>query len=79
MAGTGYILIKNAFADDTTRSLKLGPFDESDTAIVNAKANLKALDAAAISDTYLSESGANFASVAAGAVVITTETEINLN
>lgn len=79
MAGTATINIRTSFADDTFRDLKFGPLSESDTAVVNAKAKIKAFDPESVKNLYLSENGASCTGITQGSVVVTSEREINLN
>lgn len=79
MAATTKFKIVNAFADDTTADMEFGPFAADAVVIETLRENAKNFDAAAISDTYISEAGSGFASIQAVTVTEVTEKEINLN
>lgn len=76
---TAEIKITTGFADNTTRSLALGPFAVNAAAIANAKTNIKAFNPETVKNIYLSDSGATCTGIAAGTVVVVEEEEINLN
>ena len=81
MAAKSYIKLTNSFADDTTRSLEIGPLASDSAAVTNVKTNINTVNQnlSDIEDLYLSESGAKFTGITAASVVTSSEREINLN
>lgn len=81
MAAKSYIKLTNSFADDTTRSLEIGPLASDSAAVTNVKTNINAVNQnlSDIEDLYLSDSGAKFTGITAASVVTSSEREINLN
>lgn len=70
--------LNNQFADDSTAAIEY-PNVDSTLDIETLRANIKAVDAAAISDTYIAESGAAFTNVKTATYTVTEDEEINLN
>lgn len=70
--------LNNQFADDSTAAIEY-PNVDSTLGIETLRANIKAIDAATISDTYIAESGAAFTNVKAATYTVTEDEEINLN
>ena len=69
------------FGDDTTRDLRIGPFD-TDAAVVQAntlRTNVKAFDTQAVKNAFVSETGASCTGISGATIFETSETEINLN
>lgn len=69
------------FADASTRDVEVGPFLPSASAIANVKTNINTVNTniSDIASLYLSDSGANCTGITAAQVIVTNETEINLN
>ena len=78
MAKTAELTIKNAFADDSTRSIKF-PLNPDNVDSYTLKANVKAFDASNIAGIYLSDGGATCTGISAASLVEVEENEINLN
>lgn len=69
------------YDDETTRDIKLGPFD-TDAAVVSAntlRANVKAFNPQAIKGAFLSEAGASCTGIVGATIYEVDEEEINLN
>ena len=81
MAAKSYIKLTNSFADDTTRSLEIGPLASDSAAVTNVKTNINTVNQnlSDIEDLYLSDGGAKFTGITAASVVTSSEREINLN
>lgn len=78
MANTSTIKMNFGFADDTNRSIELGPFAPTAAAVTNAKTNIKAFDPNEVQGLYISEGGASCTGITAASVTTINETEINL-
>lgn len=79
MAATAEVKVVTAFADDSTRDLKFGPFTASDTLASAIKTRVKAFNPATVQNLYLSDGGATCTRIAAASVTETEVEEINLN
>ena len=72
------VKLTNQFADDSTVSIEF-PNVDSGLTVEQLRTNVKAIDAAAISDTYVSDAGAAFTNVKAATYTTVADEEINLN
>ena len=83
MASTATIKLTTAFADETTRTVEIGPFASTATAInpQQLRGNIRTFNAdiSNIASLYLSDSGASCTGITAASIIATTENEINLN
>ena len=79
MAKTVTFKIQNNFADESTRNLEFGPFGDGVINSETLRTNAKTFDVDAISNTYLSDSGAKFTGIGGVTIFETDEREINLN
>lgn len=68
-----------AFADDTTRDLRLGPLDPDKITIDELRTAAKAFKPADVAGIYVSDAGSNCTAVSGLTVFETSESEINLN
>ena len=81
MAAQTEIKLTFNFEDETTRDIKLGPFD-TDAAVVSAntlRTNVKAFDTQAVKNAFVSETGASCMGIGGATIYQVSETEINLN
>lgn len=79
MAATAEVKIVTAFADDTSRDIKFGPFTAADTLPAAIKTRVKAFSPETVRNLYLSEGGATCTGISAASVTEVEVTDINLN
>lgn len=79
MAATAEVKIVTAFADDSQRDIKFGPFTASDSLVSAIKTRVKAFDPTTVQGLYLSDAGATCTRIAAASVTETEIETINLN
>lgn len=73
------IKLTPAFADGTTRDLEIGPL-ATDTAVANTvRQRVKAFNPSDVANVYVSDGGASCTGITAASILVTDETEINLN
>lgn len=74
------IKIENSFADNTTRKMTIGNFEDNSAAVnqTTVKTNISNinLNAADIANLYLSEGGASFTGITYAEIYIETQSEI---
>ena len=78
MAATSTIKFTNSFADETKRTLEIGPFDAAKITLSDLRAKVRTLNAntAAIENLYLSDGGAKFTGVEGVTILTDSETKI---
>lgn len=81
MAAQTEIKLTFNYDDETTRDIKIGPFD-TDAAVVQASAlrtSAKAFNPQTVKGFFLSDTGATCTGLTGATIYETSETEINLN
>lgn len=73
------IKLTTAFADKTTRDLEFGPLAVSAVGASAIRAKVKAFNPADVAGIYISDGGATCTAITAASIIVTNETEINLN
>lgn len=73
------IKLTTAFADETTRDIEIGPLAVSAAGASTIKARVKAFNPADVANFYVSDSGSSCTAITAASIIVTNETEINLN
>lgn len=71
--------LTTAFADETTRDLEIGPLAVTAAEKETIRTRVKSFDPATVSGIYISDGGANCTGISAASIIVTNETEINLN
>ena len=73
------VKLTTAFADKTTRDLEFGPLAVEAAGASTIKERVKAFDPADVAGVYISDGGASCTAITAASIIVTNETEINLN
>ena len=73
------VKLTTAFADKTTRDLEFGPLNPVTATPATIKERVKAFDPADVAGVYVSDGGASCTAITAASLIVTNETEINLN
>ena len=71
--------LTTSFADETKRDLEFGPLSVSAADIETIRTRVKNFDPADVQGIYLSNEGSTCTGITAAHIVVTNETEINLN
>lgn len=74
-----YIKLTTAFADNTTRDLEIGPLAVAAAGASTIRTRVKAFNPADVAGLYVSDGGASCTAITAASIIVTNETEINLN
>ena len=73
------VKITTAFADKTTRDLEFGPLAVSAAGASDIRTRVKAFNPADVANFYVSDGGSSCTAITAASIIVTNETEINLN
>lgn len=73
------IKLTTAFADKTTRDLEFGPLAVSAVPIETIRTRVKAFNPSDVAGVYVSDGGSTCTAITAASILVTNETEINLN
>ena len=79
MAASTKVKLTTQFADDDKATVEFTNLDTDTIVLETFRSAVKNFDAAAISDTYISEAGSPFTKISGAVITNTDETEINLN
>ena len=82
MAATADLKLTFGFTDETTRKLNIGPYATNAAALTGAKANIISFnsnDLNSVKGILLSDDGASCTGIVDAHILMTNETDINLN
>ena len=73
------VKITTSFADETKRDLEFGPLAVTAADIETIRSRVQGFDPATVQGIYLSDEGSTCTGITAAHVIVSNETEINLN